>query len=37
MLSLPTFRQRNQKDCGPSSLKIILKYYRKGTSIEYIR
>ncbi|GFD92867.1 ABC transporter ATP-binding protein [Alteromonas sp. KUL156] len=33
----PTFRQLNQKDCGPSSLKIILKYYKKDVSIDIIR
>lgn len=37
MRIFPTFRQLNQKDCGPSSLKIILKYYKKDIPIDTIR
>lgn len=37
MRSFPVFRQLNQKDCGPSSLKIILKYYNIDYPIETIR
>lgn len=33
----PHYKQLDQKDCGPSCLKIITKYYKKTISIQVIR
>ncbi|MCK0132155.1 cysteine peptidase family C39 domain-containing protein [Flavobacteriaceae bacterium F08102] len=30
MLKFPHFKQADQKDCGPTCLKIIAKYYGKS-------
>ncbi len=37
MKKFPQFIQLGQKDCGPSSLKIILAYYKKNVPIAVIR
>lgn len=34
--SFPFYRQYDQKDCGPTCLKMILKYYGKSVSSEYL-
>lgn len=33
----PHYKQRDRKDCGPSCLKVIAKYYKKTLDIEHIR
>lgn len=35
--AFPVFRQSDDKDCGPSCLKIIAKYYKKTISLQYLR
>lgn len=35
--NFPHYKQRDNKDCGPSSLKIIAKYYKKTISIQLLR
>ena len=37
MKSFPHYRQRDNKDCGPTCLKIIAKYYKKTVSIQQLR
>jgi ATP-binding cassette, subfamily B, bacterial len=36
-MSFPKYRQKDKKDCGPSCLKIISKYYGKEVSITVLR
>lgn len=33
----PHYKQKDIKDCGPTCLKIIAKYYRKSISIQKLR
>lgn len=33
----PNYKQRDNKDCGPTSLKIIAKHYKKSISIQHLR
>ena len=35
--SFPTFIQADSKDCGPSCLKIIAKFYKKTLNIQFLR
>lgn len=37
MKSFPNYRQPDSKDCGPTSLRIITKYYGKSISLQEIR
>lgn len=37
MSNFPFFRQADQKDCGPTCLKMIAKYYGKSLSIQNLR
>lgn len=37
MLKFPHYKQPDAKDCGPTSLKIIAKYYKKNVSIQQLR
>ena len=36
-MKFPSFIQYNTKDCGPSCLKIISKYYGQEYSLAYLR
>jgi ATP-binding cassette subfamily B protein len=36
-MSFPHYSQLEYSDCGPTCLKIILKYYKKKCSLEYLR
>ena len=33
----PHYQQRDSKDCGPTSIKIIAKFYKKNIQTEYLR
>ncbi|MDB5249872.1 MAG: peptidase transporter [Segetibacter sp.] len=37
MTPFPNFKQLDAMDCGPASLKIIAKHYRKNFSMKYLR
>lgn len=37
MKKFPHYKQPDSKDCGPTSLKIVSKYYKKTLSLEHIR
>lgn len=37
MKKFPTYRQPDSKDCGPTCLRIIAKYYGKNTSLSKLR
>lgn len=37
MLKFPHYRQYDNKDCGPTCLKIIAKYYKRTISLEQLR
>lgn len=37
MKNFPNYKQRDQKDCGPTCLKIITKHYNKTVSIQELR
>jgi ATP-binding cassette subfamily B protein len=37
MKNFPHYKQRDNKDCGPTCLKIISKYYKKTISIQQLR
>jgi len=35
--SFPNYRQPDSKDCGPTCIKIVAKYYGKIFSLQYLR
>ncbi len=37
MKQFPTYRQSDSKDCGPTCLKIVAKYYKKNIPLQQIR
>ena len=37
MIGFPTYRQLDQKDCGPTCLRIVCKYYKKSIGIQTLR
>lgn len=37
MFQFPNFKQLDAMDCGPASLKIIVRYYGKSFSMRYLR
>ncbi len=37
MKKIPTYLQTESKDCGPSCIKILAKYYGKQLNIEQLR
>ncbi len=37
MTNFPHYHQPDTKDCGPTCLKIIAKYYKKKISLQYLR
>ena len=36
-LNFPFYKQQEQKDCGPTSLRIIAKYYNKTIPLQQLR
>lgn len=36
LIRFPNFRQRNSKDCGPTCLKIVAKYYKRTISLNQL-
>lgn len=37
MKKIPSYLQTESKDCGPTSLKIMARYYRKNLNIKVLR
>ena len=37
MKKIPFYKQTDEKDCGPTCLKIISKHYKKNVNIQYLR
>lgn len=37
MIQFPHYKQYDSKDCGPTCLKIIAKYYKKTITLQHLR
>jgi ATP-binding cassette subfamily B protein len=35
--NFPFYKQRDSKDCGPTCLRIVAKYYKKTIELQHIR